>query len=126
MDACINIFVVAIENEGISLASNYVQLLQCKQKRSISSSITLNLDCRHPSTLTPLDEHHSFFEQVHTLLDPTIHHHEFFSIITPDKPSIFGQSRRVLNQFNCIKVAYEQYNKNSAISVLADTFPCSK
>ena len=78
MDSRRKIYVVSIDNEHPSLAYYDVQLLRDKQKRAISAYMIFTLDRRHPYELTSLEEHRAFFDQLHTLLEPTILHHEVF------------------------------------------------
>ena len=59
-----NIYVLSIDNEDPSLASTDVQLIQDKQKCTISFSVTLTLNPRHKSALPSFEEHLSLFDQV--------------------------------------------------------------
>ena len=112
-----------MRNHEPSVASTVVQLIRDKQKRAISSSVTITLDQRHPSTLTSLEENRAFFDQGLPLLEPDTHHHEFLSTTTPDKPSNFGQSLNGTDQVNWIIVAYAQYYKNFAFGLPIPLFP---
>ena len=77
-----NNYVLAIDNEENDLTTTAVQLICDKQKRAKSSSVTITLAWRRPSALTSIEEYHAFFDQVQTLLEPVIHHHEVFSVTT--------------------------------------------
>ena len=63
MDARINLYVLAIDNEDPSLESTDVQIIQDRKRLARSSSKMLALARMHPSVLTPLEEHRSFFDQ---------------------------------------------------------------
>ena len=117
---------VAIENDEPYLASTSVQIIWGKQKRAISSSVTISFDQKHPSVLNSLEEHRVFFGQCRPFLDPTIHHHEVFSTTTPEKPSKFGQDLKWPDRVNLIKGEFAQYDKHSSFGILTDTFTCAK
>ena len=112
-----------MRNHEPSVASTAVQLIRDKQKRARSSSVTNTLARRHLSIITSLEENRAFFDQGRPLLEPEIHHHEFLSTTTPDKPSNFGQSLKGPDQVNWIKVAYAQYYKNIAFGLPIPLFP---
>ena len=84
--------------------------------------MTLTLVWSHPYALTSLEEHRAFFDQGRPLLEPTIHHHEVFSTITPEKHSIFFQALKGSKWVNSIKGAYAQYYNNSTFGILTNTF----
>ena len=91
MDTCCNIYMLAICNKEPVLATTAIQSLQDKKKLARSSSIMIALAQRHPSGLTSFEEHHAFFDQVLTLLEPAIQHNEVFYNNPPDKIINFGQ-----------------------------------
>ena len=54
----------------------------------------LTLAHRYPSALISLEEDRALFDQGHTLLEPTIHHHEVLFDAAPEKLQILANPSR--------------------------------
>ena len=92
MDNLQDVYIIAIYNNQPPLLGKSIQILIYNQKVSTISKINPALSRIHPSSFNPLEDHISLFDQVRTIIYPTIHHHKVLSVNTTLEPANFPNS----------------------------------
>ena len=80
-----------------------VKILQYKYIASKHSTVNINLNRRHMSTFTNLDDHKYLFDQCHPIIEPVIRHREVLCSTTPEETRNFVYDIKGTDHTNWIK-----------------------